>query len=208
MMAILQEKDYDTSISYNPVTFDPVEPRTENSSSDTSSRLDMKTRGVIELNVGDSVLRHLLSESSAHAYWVKLHNIYQRKSLSSVVVKLRQWVTCMQDGQPVQEFIGRVESRARDLQGAGIEIPEKLISALVVCNLDSRFHTIATALDCQDVDQISLVTITSLLLNEEARQGQDIASTQANIAGKKRRCKVHPHLGHTDDQCYAQHPEL
>jgi hypothetical protein len=141
--------------------------------SNVSSRIDLKARGLIELSVDDSILSQLISESTAHAYWVKLHKIYQRKSLSSVVFKLRNLVICMQDGRPAQEFIGQVESRARDLQSANILIPDQLISALVVCNLDSRFHTVATALDAHDLDQLSLVKITSLLLNEEARQDQD-----------------------------------
>ena len=208
IIALLQEKDYDVCIGYNATNFDPLESQPDFTSTNVSSRIDLKARGLIELSVDDSILSQLISESTAHAYWVKLHQIYQRKSLSSVVFKLRNLVTCMQDGRPAQEYIGQVESRARDLQSAGIMIPDQLISALVVCNLDSRFHTVATALDAHELDQLSLVKITSLLLNEEARQDQDQAAPHANLAGQKRRCKVHPHLGHTDEQCYTQHPEL
>jgi hypothetical protein len=74
----------------------------------------------------------------------------------------------------------------------------------VVCNLDSRFHTVATALDAHDLYyQLSLIKITSLLLNEEARQDQDQAAPQANLAGQKRRSKVHLHLSHGRTMLHA-----
>jgi transposase InsO family protein len=210
-MALLQDKDYDTVINYDFKSFDPLQDAPEVLSAD-KHRLDLKARGLIELNVSDSVLRQLVSEQSSHAYWIKLHALYQGKSLSSIVCHLRSLLLCTQAGRPAQEFIGLIEQRARELSSAGIELPEKFIAALIICNLDSQLAGVATVLDSQDIETISLTRITALLMNEESRRNQEQSYCQANYSSKRNErrgtCRVHPHLGHSDDECYSQHPEL
>jgi hypothetical protein len=211
IMALLQDKDYDVSIHYDQKTFNPLDV-IPTATWDDKSRIDMKAKGLIELNVGDSVLHHLVSEVSAHAYWVKLHALYQRRSLSSVVCSLRNLLLCTQSGKPAQEYIGSIEQRARELNSSGIDLPDNLIAALIMCNLDSRFAGVATALDSQDIETLSITKITALLMNEEARQDQEPQGFQANVSVKNRlrvgKCRIHPFLNHTNEQCYTQHPEL
>lgn len=210
IIAVLQEKDYDLCIAYHEQTFDPLDgpPSLSSETGSSMKRTDLKTRGLIELNVGDHVLPHLTSEKTAHSYWIKLHNLYQRKSISSMVFRLRNLLTCTQNGRPAQEYVGMLENRARELECVGIKLTSELLSALVICNLDSRFSNVATVLDTISTEELSLTKITSLLMNEEARQNQDHSITQANQVKSKSKCKIHPHLNHSDDQCYSQHPEL
>ena len=112
----------------------------------------------------------------------------------------------------MQEYIGLIEQRARELNSAGVDLSEILISALVMCNLDTRDAGVATALDSQDIETVSSTRIIALLMNEETRQGQDQPCRQANLSSKRHtrlgKRRVHPHLGHSDEECYSQHPEL
>ena len=210
IMAIIQDKDYDLSIAYDDVTFNPLPeaPDLSDTSRTGLKRTDLKTRGIIELHVEDHVLTQLIPLRSAHAYWVKLHDLYQRRTISSIVYLLRNLLTCSQNGLPAQEYVALVQSRAQDLENVGIKLCNEVISALVLCNLDSRFSHVATVLDTQDPESVTLTKICGLLLNEEARQDQDPAFCQANKVVARPRCKVHPHLSHSDAQCYSQHPEL
>lgn len=204
IMALLQDKDYDTVIGYDPQTFDPSSsPQLDNS----HARIDMKAKGLIELNIEDSILSHIISESSAHSYWVKLHDMYQSSSLSSIVCRLRSLMSCTQDGRPIQEFIGAIEQRSRELNSSGIDISDKLIAAVVMMNLDQRFAGVATALDSHDIDKVSLTKITAILLNEEGRQGQESSLLQAQVSARQR-CHIHPQMSHSNEQCYSQHPHL
>jgi transposase InsO family protein len=211
IMALLQDKDYDVCINYDFNTFNPLDIP-PSAKCDEKSRIDMKAKGLIELNVGDSVLQHLVSEPTAHAYWVKLHALYQRKSLSSVVCSLRSLLFCTQSGKPTQEYVGSIEQRIRDLNSVGINLPDNLVAAFIMCNLDSRFANVATALDSHDIETLSITKITALLMNEEARQDQEPSTFQANVTLKHRqrlgKCRIHPFLAHTNEECYSQHPEL
>jgi hypothetical protein len=103
IIALLQDKDYDTAIQYDLKNFDPIDVTIHLTNDPVKQRLDVKARGLIELNVDDTILPYLVTESSAHAYWVKLHSIYQRKSLSSIVYRMRNLFTCTQDGRRAQE---------------------------------------------------------------------------------------------------------
>jgi len=70
-MSLLQDKDYNLFITYNQKMFDPeTSPH-----SVTDVRVGLKTRVLIELYVHDSILPQIVNESSAHLYWVKLHDI-------------------------------------------------------------------------------------------------------------------------------------
>ena len=71
-MALLQDKDYDVVINYDFKSFDPLEDAPQIVDTE-KRRLDLKAKGLIELNVRDSVLRQVVSEDTSHAYWVKLH---------------------------------------------------------------------------------------------------------------------------------------
>jgi hypothetical protein len=216
MMALLQDKDYDLVINYNPKTFDPCD--TAPSITEKNKRTDIKARGLIELHVHDSVLPQITSTSSTHECWCQLHEIFQRMSISAVVVKLRKLINCQQDGRSIQDYVADVERLSSDLSSVNINLPSELISALILCNIDSRFANVATVLDTLDIESINTTKITSLLLNEESRQDQQSLSIQANavrfsrLSTKHRapfgHCHIHPHLPHTNDQCYAQHPEL
>ena len=49
------------------------------------------------------------------------------KSLSSVVFRLRNILSCYQEGRPTQEYVGLIEARAQELLNTGINIsPEYL----------------------------------------------------------------------------------
>jgi transposase InsO family protein len=206
MIAVLQDKDYDLVISYDQQTFHPISGKTLDP---INSRIDMKAKGLIELNVSDSILPHITSELTANDYWIKLHDMFQSSSLSAVVCRLRNLVSCSQGGMAIQEYIGMVEQRARDLRGCGIEICDRLVCALVIANLDSRFSAVATALDSQDFESLPISKITSVLLNEESRQGQELTNFQPHaMISRRLRCRIHPQLSHTNDQCFTQHPHL
>ena len=152
MMAALQDKDYGLTIAYHLKSLNPLD-----SSLDVSElklqRTDTKARGLIEMHVGDSVLKPLIDLESAHEYWVRLHDTYQNSSMSSIVYRLRGLIMCQQDAMWMQGYIGQVQQKARSLEGIGMELGPKLVTALIVCNMNGQFSNVATARDAMDLWQ-------------------------------------------------------
>jgi hypothetical protein len=73
---------------------------------------------------------------------------------------------------------------------SGLQFADKLVAALIIAKLDSRYAAVSTASDSQDMKTITITKITALLMNEEARQGQDLTIVQANQAKRKPRFEV------------------
>jgi hypothetical protein len=74
MVALLQDKDYDIAINYHYKSFDPIQsaPHLEAS----QLRIALKAKGLIELNVDDLILPHLISEESAHDYLAVISSLW------------------------------------------------------------------------------------------------------------------------------------
>ena len=153
IIALLQVKDYDVVINYDSENVDPRTNAVDVSNDPVKQRVHPKASGCIELNVEDSVLPYLVSQASAHSYWVTLHSVYQRKSLSAIVGARRNMFNCTQDGRSAQQYVGAVEQHARALQIVGVILADQVMTALVVCNLDAKYANLATSLDCPDVEQ-------------------------------------------------------
>lgn len=117
-----------------------------------------------------------------------------------------------------------------------IELTDSLISAKLLIGASQKFRNVISAIDVQD-SPLTLPGISSILLREEKRQEnseQDTSSllssqvsalqsansalssqvqkltvaSRARPVDMSKYCSLHRRHGHTDDECFVQHPEL
>lgn len=143
---------------------------------------DAKALALINLSITHSQLSHVKRAETSKA-WDILKRIFESKGPVRKATLYKQLFrvekrTDITMTQHVNEF----SSKAGQLKEAGVEIPEKLLSIMLLSSLPAQYENFSVAIKSRD-DVPSLETLKAKLREEEARQNDRDTKTTDN--GKK-----------------------
>ena len=170
-----------------------------------------KIKSIICLSLSDDILSSIINLPTA---LISLKNSV-RNSRESVVDpesgpgRTSGWSMTKGD-DPIKSYMAKVQVAAQTVRASGGTIDDQLIIDKLLAGLPEEYDSIIMTLDSLESPATqSELTIAKVIELLQIREGQITCSNtyfQANLA--KTRCRLHPNLSHSNEQCYTQHPHL
>lgn len=134
------------------------------------TRKDQKALAMITLSISRGQLNHVKKAETSHAAWTELERIYESKGLVRKATLYKQLYRMKKDPDTsIAKFLNDFTSKAEQLTEAGINIPEDLLSIMLLSSLPEDFENFTVAIESRDVIP-SVNNLKTKLLEEEARQ--------------------------------------
>jgi gag-polypeptide of LTR copia-type len=143
----------------------------------------------IQLSLADGPLMQTKHITTAKAAWDALKNLYNSSGFSSNFLTIKAlFNTTITQFSSIEEYLNKVKELIEELNSRDINIPEIVMIAWILNNLDDSYNgyitTITQALR-NNPDAYTLETLFSSLINK-AKQFQALDSDdQVNITSKK-----------------------
>lgn len=140
--------------------------------------IDNKALATILLSVKPSELQYVKECRSAKEAWYKLLNTYQAKgpvrkvNLFKKLVRF-QFNTCEKFSIQINNFC----AIASDLKQIDVNMPEELLSILLLCSLPIDLENFVVAIESRD-SLPSLENLKIKILEEEQRRGDSVVTTR------------------------------
>lgn len=134
------------------------------------TRKDQKALTMITLSISRGQLNHVKKAETSHAAWTELERIYESKGPVRKATLYKQLYRMKKDPDTsIAKFLNDFTSKAEQLTEAGINIPEDLLSIMLLGSLPEEFENFTVAIESRDVIP-SVNNLKTKLLEEEARQ--------------------------------------
>jgi transposase InsO family protein len=136
---------------------------------------------LIVTTVDKKPLQLLLTCETAKSMWDKLLGVYEQKSDTSVgMVQTQFYQYAKEPADDIATHISKIESISDRLKQLGEPIPDSMIMTKILNTLPSAYNHFASAWDSTPKEERTRENLTSRLLTEELRIGQNAAESSAS----------------------------
>lgn len=131
---------------------------------------DQKALAMIILNITQGQLNHVKNAETSNKAWNELKSIHESKGpvRKATLYKQLYRMKKTQDNS-MTNYLNEFSSKTEQLKEAGIEIPDDLLSIMLLGSLPEEYENFAVAIESRD-DIPSVSSLKIKLIEEEARQ--------------------------------------
>uniref|UniRef100_A0A5S6QKH8 Retrovirus-related Pol polyprotein from transposon TNT 1-94 n=1 Tax=Trichuris muris TaxID=70415 RepID=A0A5S6QKH8_TRIMR len=133
-------------------------------------KLHNKAMALISLSVEDSQLLYIANCETASEMWEKLAKQYARSSFGSQLYLRRKLYGIRYTSGTMQAHINSMLEVIELLRGAGTEIGNGELVAVLLCSLPESYSGLVTALEGRDEADLSVEYVTGKMLDEYQRR--------------------------------------
>lgn len=134
------------------------------------TKKDQKALAMIVLSISRGQLNHIKKAETSHAAWAELEQIYESKGPVRKATLYKQLYRMKKDPDTsMAKYLNDFTSKAEQLTEAGINIPDDLLSIMLLGSLPEGFESFTVAIESRD-EIPSVNNLKIKLLEEEARQ--------------------------------------
>lgn len=146
-----------------------IEAKTEENHTEWTKR-DQKALAMIMLSMSRNQLNHIKRAETSHEAWTELERIYESKGPVRKATLYKQLYRMKKDSNTsMAKYLNDFTCKAEQLTEAGINIPDDLLSIMLLSSLPEEFESFTVAIESRDeIPNINSLKIK--LLEEEARQ--------------------------------------
>lgn len=183
MEALLEEKEL-----WDVVTGDEPPPTTgPNSKSYKAYHRKAKlAKAKIILHLAPSQLPHARLDT-AKAIWDNLSRIHLTRGFGTLLAMRRRFFAMsMDDNQSMQSWIASVRDAAHRLEAADFEVKDVDLIVALTQGLPESYSSFIVSLDATPVDQLSVESTITRLLNEEFRQMSNLPGLGMAYASRQK----------------------
>ena len=183
-----------------------------------STKDDTKALSYIQLACQDGPLMHISTIDNPLDAWKYLERLYAPKGFSSEFILFKEFfgATLNSIGN-IEDYLGTIKRVSTSLKAKNLELPNKLIIAWTLHNLDHRFEGFVASMTQTyraETADINMDTLFADLI-DEARRMESLGEDEYNnvLYAKTRKpfrtkCGGCGKTGHAKESCYKLHPEL
>jgi len=125
---------------------------------------------LIMLSMTRGQLNHIKKAETAHSAWTEFERIYESKGPVRKATLYKQLYRMKKDSEiTMTKYLNDFTSKAEQLMEAGINIPDDLLSIMLLGSLPEEFENFTVAIESRD-EIPSVNNLKIKLLEEEARQ--------------------------------------
>ncbi|KAI5083625.1 hypothetical protein GOP47_0003368, partial [Adiantum capillus-veneris] len=198
-----------------PINLKGIKP--EDMDEDEWSEMDELALSTIMLTLAESVYFNVADEMSAYQAWLKLSNLYEKKSAASQVYWLKKHVDLkIKEGTPMSDHLNEFNTIYSQLSAQGVKFDEPVRAMFLLITLPESWDTFRTNLsNSTPPDGLNIAGVEGSLLTEETnRKTMDKGKgtplvvkgrTKEKYKGGKRnqsRSKSRNAKGKSDIECY------
>jgi len=141
---------------------------------------DSKALALINLSISHSQLNHVKKAETAKGAWDCLKGIFESKGPVRKATLYKQLLRMeMKSNLSIAQHVNEFTNKAGQLEEAGIEIPEELLSIMLLNSLPQEYENFSIAMESRD-EIPTLEILKAKLKEEEARQNDRDAKTCDN----------------------------
>lgn len=176
---------------------------------DARVKQDNKCRSMLIQTIADSHLEYVKDKNSPKKIWDALHNIFERKSITSrFLLKKQLLMMKYNESEPLQDHFLRFDRLVREMKGAGARMEEEDVICHLMITMPESYDAVTTAMEAVS-DRLTMDLVRRNYLDVEAkRRGQRVEtdSNEAAFSGKsskqgKLKCFNCGGVGHKKFQC-------
>ena len=158
---------------------DGSELKPQENASDWTKK-DAKASALINLSISYGQLNHVKNAKTSKEAWDKLQTVFESKGPVRKAALYKKLLRMeKKDGISMTQYVSDFSYMAEQLTDTGIEIPEDLLSIMLLNSLPTEFENFSIAMESRD-DIPKLENLKLKLIEEEARQS-DRAVKISNI---------------------------
>lgn len=155
---------------YEVVTGDEECPLSDNARIREWRRKDAKAQQIIGISVGSKHIIHIASCGSAKAMWSKLHQVFERKNETSLIMLHQQFFNFKKDPEEnIISFIARLEELVLRLRDLNEKLSDDLVITKVILSLPSEYASFSSAWESASKPERTLDNLRARLVIEEER---------------------------------------
>ena len=118
---------------YEVATGDEICPLTDDCKIREWRKKDSKAQQIIGISVGNKQIIHIASCESAKAMWTKLHDVFERKNESSLLLLYQQFFNFTKDdGENMISYIARLEEIVKRLRDFMVTISDDMVITKII----------------------------------------------------------------------------
>ena len=183
-----------------------------------STKDDIKALSYIQLACQDGPLMHISTINNPLDAQKYLERLYAPKGFSSEFILFKEFFgATLTSISNIEDYLGTIKRVSTSLKAKNLELPNKLIIAWTLYNLDHKYEgfiaSITQTYRAETAD-INMDTLFADLINESRRMdGLDLDDYESALAAKTRKplrakCQGCGKTGHAKETYYKLHPEL
>ena len=151
--------------------------------------IDKQARALIGLSVTNPYLSTVARAPTAKDALASLEAIFRAKTTARQLELRRRYATLkMCSGESATKYIARARDLLDEMRGAGCEPTDNDMALAALAGLPPAFNVLATIITSQPCDKLTLDTLLSTLVQEEARQrpadSRSMRTTDAALMAK------------------------
>ncbi|KMQ83551.1 retrovirus-related pol polyprotein from transposon tnt 1-94, partial [Lasius niger] len=140
-------------------------------------RKDSKALALINLSISHSQLNYVKKAETAKEAWDCLKGIFESKGPVRKATLYKQLLRMEKESNAtITQHVNDFTSKAGQLEEAGIQIPDELLSIMLLNSLPDEYKNFSVAMESRD-DIPTLEVLKAKLKEEEARQNDRDAKT-------------------------------
>ena len=158
--------------------------KSNDKSDDDWTLLHRQVCGYIRQWVDDNVLNHIIGETHARTLWIKLEQLYARKTGNNKMFLIKQLLALKYtDGTSMTDHLNNFQGIMNQLSSMGIKFDEEVQGLLLLGSLPDSWEILRMSLSNSAPDGvISMDLAKSSVLNEEMRRkSQGTSTTHSDV---------------------------
>ena len=162
-------------------------------------KLNNKAIGHIIQWVDDSVIHQMANETDAHALWVKLVSLFEKKTAAKKAFLIKELINVKyKDGLSVMEHLNNFQNMINQLATMNMAIDDELQALLLLGSLPDSWQTfVVTVSNSAPNGVLTMENVRSNMLNEETmRKASGMESSQVYVTESRGRSKTRESRGH------------
>jgi hypothetical protein len=118
------------------------------------------------------IFYHVSTESTTKSLWMKLHDLYERKTAVNKIFLIRQLVNMkFKEGSLVAKHLNEMQNVVNQLASMKMSLSDELQAILLLHSLPESYETLVVSLSNSAPDGVLTMShVTSSLMNEEVRK--------------------------------------
>lgn len=139
--------------------------------------------GLIRQWVDDNVLHHIENEINARSLWLKLEELYARKTGNNKMYMIKKLIELRyQEGTPMTDHLNEFQGLLNKLSDMGIVFDDEIHGLWLLGTLPDSWEVFRMSL-CNSASEgtISLDLVKNSVLNEEARRQSNAGSSHLDV---------------------------
>lgn len=168
---------------------------------------DNKAQEIIITRMEEGPVTHLLTCESANEMWQKLLSVYEQHSEVSLHQLQQKFFNLKYEDEGIALFISKIQELEARLKQYGEKLSEQMLITKVLVSLPEKYKHFVSAWESVPAQGQKLSELTSRLLIEEERSGEDRSVESALLTTKKlepdrNKCFTCGKFGHVKADCW------